>query len=321
MKKKHHFSPSDFVPLKKDEKKSTQPNKETKKHQAPKKQASHTKHQKSTRKKTESSEKNNPFLKDNPNLGKLKKQAKPIIEKKDDAKMPLNKYIAHCGICSRRDAIELIKSKKIKVNQVVEVNPAVRVNEEDHILYENKRIFPQKNLLYFLLNKPKNCICTTFDPENRITVLDLFKEYESYRLFPIGRLDRNTTGLIIITNDGELAQKLSHPKFNIKKVYQVTLDKNLEKNDFEKIIKGLNLEDGLAEVDEIAYINPKDKREIGLQIHSGKNRIVRRIFEHLGYQVKALDRVMYAGLTKKNIQRGTFRPLEKKELIFLKHFK
>ncbi|HMN32231.1 MAG TPA: pseudouridine synthase [Chitinophagaceae bacterium] len=321
MKKKHHFSPSDFVPLKKDEKKTMPPNKETKKHKTPKKHTGHTKHQKPTSEKSETSEKNNPFSKNNLKLGKPKKQAKPAIEKEDDAKMPLNKYIAHCGICSRRDAIELIKNKKIKVNQIVEVNPAVRVNENDHILYDNKRIFPQKELLYFLLNKPKNCICTTSDPENRITVLDLFKEYESYRLFPVGRLDRNTTGLIIITNDGELAQKLSHPKFNIKKVYQVTLDKNLEKIDFEKIIKGLNLEDGLAEVDEIAYINPKDKREIGLQIHSGKNRIVRRIFEHLGYQVKALDRVMYAGLTKKNIQRGTFRPLEKKELIFLKHFK
>lgn len=234
--------------------------------------------------------------------------------------MPLNKYIAHCGICSRRDAVELIKKGKIKVNSLVEVNPAVKVSEADYVIHEDKRIFPQKKLVYYLLNKPKNYITTTEDPEDRNTVLDLFKEVDTTRLYPVGRLDRNTTGLLLMTNDGELAQKLSHPKYNIKKVYQVTLDKPLTKKDFEKIAEGITLEDGPAPVDEIAYVNAKDKKVIGVQIHIGRNRIVRRIFEHLHYKVTALDRVVYAGLTKKNIPRGTYRLLDEKEIIYLKHF-
>ncbi len=234
--------------------------------------------------------------------------------------MPLNKYIAHCGICSRRDAVDLIKKGKVKVNSLVEVNPAVKVTEADYVIFEDKRIFPQRKLVYYLLNKPKNYITTTEDPEDRNTVLDLFKDVDTTRLYPVGRLDRNTTGLLLMTNDGELAQKLSHPKYNIKKVYQVTLDKPLTKRDFDRIAEGLTLEDGPAPVDEIAYVNPKDKKVIGVQIHIGRNRIVRRIFEHLHYKVTALDRVVYAGLTKKNIPRGTYRLLEEKEIIYLKHF-
>ncbi len=235
--------------------------------------------------------------------------------------MPLNKFIAHCGICSRRDAVELIKKGKVKVNSLVEVNPAVKVSQSDYVIYEGKRIFPQKNLVYYLLNKPKNYITTTEDPEDRNTVLDLFKGVDTSRLYPVGRLDRNTTGLLLMTNDGELAQRLSHPKYNIRKVYQVTLDKALTRKDFERITQGVTLEDGLAPVDEIAYINPKDKKQIGIQIHIGRNRIVRRIFEHLQYKVVALDRVVYAGLTKKNIPRGTYRQLDEKEILYLKHFK
>ncbi len=252
---------------------------------------------------------------------KSSKKKDALPEEKKIEQMPLNKFIAHCGICSRRDAIDLIKQGKVKVNDKIEKEPGYKVLNTDIILYEDKRIIAQQKLVYYLLNKPKDFITTTDDPEGRKTVMDLFKNVTDARIFPVGRLDRNTTGLLLLTNDGELTQKLSHPKHNTKKVYQVGLDKPLNKNDFEAIAKGLTLEDGLAEVDEIAYINPKDKREIGIEIHSGRNRIVRRIFEHLKYEVKTLDRVVYAGLTKKNIPRGKFRELDDKEVIFLKHFK
>lgn len=252
---------------------------------------------------------------------KVPKNSKENLVDSGTALMPLNKFIAHCGICSRRDAVDIIKKGKVKVNSLVEVNPAVKVSEADYVIYDGARLFPQKNLVYYLLNKPKNYITTTEDPEDRNTVLDLFKGIDTTRLYPVGRLDRNTTGLLLMTNDGELAQRLSHPKYNIKKVYQVTLDKPLTKKDFERVAEGVMLEDGLAPVDEIAYVNPKDKKVIGVQIHIGRNRIVRRIFEHLQYKVTALDRVVYAGLTKKNIPRGTYRLLDEKEILYLKHFK
>jgi 23S rRNA pseudouridine2605 synthase len=235
--------------------------------------------------------------------------------------MPLNKYISHCGICSRRDAVEIIKEGKVKVNEQVIKEPGFKVSESDHIIFEEKRIYIQKKLVYYLLNKPKDYITTTDDPEGRKTVMDLLGAAPEQRIFPIGRLDRNTTGLLLLTNDGDLTQKLSHPKNNVKKIYQVVLDKPLTKGDFEKIVAGIVLEDGLAPVDELAYTDLKDKREIGIEIHIGRNRIVRRIFESLGYQVKALDRVYYAGLTKKNVQRGKWRELTEKEILFLKHFK
>lgn len=235
--------------------------------------------------------------------------------------MPLNKYIAHGGVCSRRDAVELIKAGKVKVNDKIVIEPGYKVLEEDIIFLEDKRITPQRNRVYYLLNKPKDFITTTDDPKGRKTVLDLMTGAPEARIYPVGRLDRNTTGLLLLTNDGDLAQKLAHPKNNIKKVYQVILDKPLDKEDFDAIVKGITLEDGLAPVDDLAYTNPKDKCELGIEIHIGRNRIVRRIFEHLGYQVKALDRVIYAGLTKKNLQRGKWRELQPKEVIFLKHFK
>lgn len=235
--------------------------------------------------------------------------------------MPLNKYIAHCGICSRRDAIPYIKEGKVKVNGKVETEPGYKVVESDVILLEDKKIVPQVKLVYYLLNKPKDYITTTDDPNGRKTVMDLMKPVAGERIYPVGRLDRNTTGLLLLTNDGELAQKLSHPSHGVRKVYQVSLDRPLAKKDFDAIARGLMLEDGLAPVDEIAYVNPEDKREIGIEIHLGRNRIVRRIFEHLDYEVRHLDRVIYAGLTKKNLPRGKYRELEPKELIFLKHFK
>lgn len=235
--------------------------------------------------------------------------------------MPLNKYISHCGICSRRAAIDLIKEKKIKVNGAIIVEPGFKVSENDEIIFEEKRIFTQQKMVYYLLNKPKNFITTTDDPDGRNTVMDLLGAAPEQRIFPVGRLDRNTTGLLLLTNDGDLTQKLSHPKNNVKKIYQVTLDKALSIADFDKIVEGIVLEDGPAPVDELAYTDLKDKKEIGIEIHIGRNRIVRRIFESLGYQVKALDRVYYAGLTKKNVQRGKWRELTPKEVLFLKHFK
>jgi 23S rRNA pseudouridine2605 synthase len=241
-----------------------------------------------------------------------------VIEKAPE-KMPLNKYIAHCGICSRRDAVEFIKQGKVKVNGVLAEEPGMKISDGDAVSVAGRKIAPTKNLAYLLLNKPKGFITTTEDEKGRRTIMDLVASSEAERLYPIGRLDRNTTGLIILTNDGELAQKLSHPKYNVKKIYQVTLDKPITKADFEKVLAGVTLEDGIAPVDSLAML--EEKNELGIEIHSGKNRIVRRIFEHLGYQVEKLDRVMYAGLTKKNLPRGKWRLLTDREVILLKHFK
>lgn len=237
----------------------------------------------------------------------------------NDEIMPLNKFIAHSGVCSRRDAVELIKNGKIAVNGKVATEPGYKVQPEDVIQLDGKPLKVQKNLVYVLLNKPKGFITTTDDPKGRRTVMDIFGDNIKERVFPVGRLDRNTTGLLLLTNDGEVAQQLSHPKYENRKIYQVTLDRHVAKSDFEQIIKGLELEDGVTQVDQLAYLEKKN--EIGIEIHSGKNRIVRRIFEHLGYEVEKLDRVMYAGLTKKNLKRGQWRFLTKQEVINLKHLK
>jgi len=176
-----------------------------------------------------------------------------------------------------------------------------------------------KNLVYILLNKPKDYITTTDDPQGRKTVLQLIQKATTERVYPIGRLDRNTSGVLMLTNDGDLTQKLSHPSYEIKKIYEVKLDKPLTKGDFDKILKGLKLEDGEIQIDSLAYADSKDKSIIGIELHSGRNRIVRRIFEHLGYDVKGLDRVMYANLTKKNVERGNWRYLSEKEIRLLKY--
>lgn len=236
------------------------------------------------------------------------------------ANMPLNKYIAHSGVCSRRDAAILVKEGKVTVNGTPATDPGFKITEDHVVKVNGKKVVPSRNNVYILLNKPKDYITTLEDPQGRKTVLDLVKHATDERIYPIGRLDRNTSGVLLLTNDGELAQILSHPKFEIKKVYHVGLDKPLTKNDFEKIIEGIQLEDGMTSVDSLAYADTKDKTQIGIEIHSGKNRIVRRIFEHLGYDVKTLDRVMYAGLTKKNVQRGKWRLLTDKEVRILKHF-
>ena len=234
--------------------------------------------------------------------------------------MPLNKFIAHCGICSRRDAAEMVKLGKVKVNGALVTEPGHKVSQKDEVIVNGKKIFVSKNLIYILLNKPKDYITTTDDPHGRKTVLDLISRATNERVYPVGRLDRNTSGVLLFTNDGELAQKLTHPSNEIKKVYAVTLDKPLEKKHFDEILKGVQLEDGLASVDVLAYADIKNKTQLGVEIHSGKNRIVRRIFEHLGYDVKNLDRVIFAGLTKKNIERGKWRFLNEKEIRELKYF-
>jgi 23S rRNA pseudouridine2605 synthase len=233
--------------------------------------------------------------------------------------MPLNKYIAHSGECGRREAAELVKQGKAKVNGELILDPGHKVNEGDQVTLSGKKLKPQKGLVYILLNKPKGFITTNEDDRGRKTVLDLVANADVGRVFPVGRLDRATTGLLLITNDGDLTQKLAHPSYEMKKVYHATLDKPLTKADFDTIMEGVELEDGKAIVDEMAWLEAKN--ELGLEIHSGKNRIVRRIFESLGYVVEKLDRVVYAGLTKKNLPRGKWRFLNEQEVITLKHFK
>ena len=240
-------------------------------------------------------------------------------QKTTDTVMPLNKFLAHCGITSRREAVELISKGLVKVNGIISTEPGYKVQPTDEVIYNSKKLFVTKNLVYILLNKPKDYITTTDDPQGRRTVLELIKRATDERVYPIGRLDRNTSGVLLLTNDGDLTQKLSHPSYEIKKIYEVKLDKNLTKAHFEDILNGLTLEDGKILVDSLAYADSKDKSIIGIEIHSGRNRIVRRIFESLGYDVKGLDRVMYAGLTKKNVERSKWRYLSDKEIRVLKY--
>jgi 23S rRNA pseudouridine2605 synthase len=234
--------------------------------------------------------------------------------------MPLNKFIAHSGITARREAAEMVKKGLVKVNGEVVLEPGHKVGTADLIIVNSKKIFLKKNLIYILLNKPKDYLTTTNDPQQRKTVMDIVKRATTERVYPVGRLDRNTSGVLLLTNDGELAQKLAHPSNEIKKVYSVTLNRPFDKKDFDRLLKGVNLEDGLAKVDSLAYSDAQDRSILGVEIHSGRNRIVRRIFEFLGYDVKNLDRVIFAGLTKKNIERGKWRFLTEKEVRDLKYF-
>lgn len=237
----------------------------------------------------------------------------------DDEEMPLNKFVAHAGVCGRREAAQMVKDGLVTVNGDIVYEPGYKVVKSDEVQLKGQKLFLKKNLVYILLNKPKDYITTSNDPEGRKTVMDLLKDATKERIYPVGRLDRNTTGVLLLTNDGELAQKLTHPGYQIKKVYSVKLDKPLVKKDFESILSGLTLEDGSVQVDMLAYADSKDKTQLGIEIHSGRNRIVRRIFEHLGYEVKTLDRVMFANLTKKNVERGTWRFLQANEIRLLKH--
>ncbi len=244
-----------------------------------------------------------------------RKTAKPI-KKNDDGLTRLNKYLSNAGIASRREADVLIQSGVVKVNGVVVTEMGFKVKPGDDVNYGGEAIKGERKV-YLLLNKPKDCITTTEDPQERKTVMNLIKNACKERVYPVGRLDRNTTGLLLMTNDGEIAARLTHPKFNIKKVYQVSLTKGLKTEDMQQIIDGIELEDGFIKADEVAYVG-EGKKEIGIEIHSGRNRIVRRIFEHLGYDVLKLDRVSFAGLTKKDLPRGKYRFLEAKEVAFLR---
>jgi len=235
--------------------------------------------------------------------------------------MRLNKYIAHAGVCSRREAAQLVKDGQIQVNGSIIIEPGVVVEEGDEVTYKGRVLKPRVNMVYFLMNKPKGVITTVKDEKGRKTVMDLMVNKTNERIFPVGRLDRATTGLLLLTNDGDLAKKLTHPSHKVKKIYHAVLDKAISEADLSKIAAGLVLEDGLAEVDKVAYVQgAASKKEVGLEIHIGKNRIVRRIFEHLGYTVVKLDRVYFGGLTKKDLPRGFSRPLSEKEVIMLKHF-
>ena len=229
----------------------------------------------------------------------------------------LNKFLANAGICSRREADEFIQAGVVTVNGEVVTELGTKIKRTDEVKFHDQPVSLEKKV-YVLLNKPKDCVTTSDDPQQRKTVMDLVKDVCPERIYPVGRLDRNTTGVLLLTNDGDLASKLTHPKFLKKKVYHVYLDKNVTAHDLQQIADGIELEDGEVHADAIEYASDTDKSQVGIEIHSGKNRIVRRIFEHLGYRVVKLDRVQFAGLTKKNLRRGDWRFLTEKEVDMLR---
>ena len=244
-----------------------------------------------------------------------------IIEYKEyladpDAPLRLNKYLANAGICSRREADQFIQAGVVKVNGEVVTELGTKVKRTDTIHFHDQLVTLEKKV-YVLLNKPKDYVTTSDDPQARKTVMDLVKSCCRERIYPVGRLDRNTTGVLLFTNDGDLASKLTHPKFLKQKIYHVFLDKNASSADLQKIADGVMLEDGEVHADAISFASETDKKQVGIEIHSGKNRIVRRIFESLGYRVLKLDRVMFAGLTKKGLKRGDWRFLTEQEVAML----
>ncbi len=252
---------------------------------------------------------------------KGKRKSNPVIKQPDkkpaDLSIRLNKYIANSGVCSRREADVLISNGAIKVNGQIVTELGTKIMPGDVILYGNQRLSNEKKI-YVLLNKPKDIITTTDDPQQRKTILHLIGNSFKERLYPVGRLDRNTTGLILLTNDGELTKKLSHPAHRVKKLYYAQLNKAIIHTDMQKVAAGITLGKDKVVPDSLEYVNPNNKSEIGIEIHSGQNRVVRRVFEQLGYRVIKLDRVMYAGLTKKDLPRGKWRELSEKEVSFLK---
>ena len=229
----------------------------------------------------------------------------------------LNKFLANAGVCSRREADEFIQAGLVTVNGQVVTELGTKILRTDEVKFHDAVVSLEKKV-YVLLNKPKDYVTTSDDPQQRKTVMDLVKDVCPERIYPVGRLDRNTTGVLLLTNDGDLASKLTHPKFLKKKVYHVHLDKNLTAHDMQQISEGITLEDGEIKADAVAYADERDKSQVGIEIHSGKNRIVRRIFESLGYRVTKLDRVQFAGLTKKNLRRGDWRFLTEKEVDMLR---
>ncbi|MEE1091911.1 MAG: pseudouridine synthase, partial [Prevotella sp.] len=234
-----------------------------------------------------------------------------------NAPVRLNKFLANAGICSRREADEFIQAGVVSVNGTVVTELGTKVTRMDEIKFHDQPVTLEKKV-YVLLNKPKDYVTTSDDPQQRKTVMDLVKDVCPERIYPVGRLDRNTTGVLLLTNDGDMASKLTHPKFLKKKVYHVYLDKNVTAYDMQQITQGITLEDGEIHADAVEYAHPTDKSQVGIEIHSGRNRIVRRIFESLGYRVTKLDRVQFAGLTKKNLRRGDWRFLTEKEVDMLR---
>ena len=234
-----------------------------------------------------------------------------------DAPVRLNKFLANAGVCSRREADAFIQAGVVTVNGQVVTELGTKVKRSDEIKFHDQNVSLEKKV-YVLLNKPKDYVTTSDDPQQRKTVMDLVKNVCPERIYPVGRLDRNTTGVLLLTNDGDLASKLTHPKFLKKKVYHVYLDKNVTARDMQQIAEGITLDDGEVHADAIEYAHPTDKSQVGIEIHSGRNRIVRRIFESLGYRVVKLDRVQFAGLTKKNLRRGDWRFLTEKEVDMLR---
>ncbi len=234
-----------------------------------------------------------------------------------DEPIRLNKFLANAGVCSRREADEFITAGVVSVNGEVVTELGTKIKRGDEVKFHDQPVSIERKI-YILLNKPKDTVTTSDDPQARRTVLDLVKDACSERIYPVGRLDRNTTGVMLLTNDGDLASKLTHPKYMKKKIYHVHLDKNLTRADMEQIAAGIELEDGEIHADEISYTDENKKNDVGIEIHSGKNRIVRRIFEHMGYKVVKLDRVYFAGLTKKGLRRGDWRYLTEQEVNYLR---
>ncbi len=255
----------------------------------------------------------------NPNAKYSLKKRIEYKEENIDPNEPirLNKYLANAGVCSRREADEYIQAGAVLVNGTVVTELGTKVLRSDEVKFRDQPVTMEKKV-YVLLNKPKDYVTTSDDPQQRKTVMDLVKNACEERIYPVGRLDRNTTGVLLLTNDGDLASKLTHPKFLKKKVYHVYLDKPVTATDLQKIAEGIELEDGEVHADAIEYASPTDEKQVGIEIHSGKNRIVRRIFESLGYRVVKLDRVQFAGLTKKNLRRGDWRFLTQKEVEMLR---
>ena len=247
----------------------------------------------------------------------MKKQIE-YKEKHFDPNEPirLNRFLANAGVCSRREADTYLQAGVVKVNGVVVTELGTKVLRSDEVMFHDQALSIEKKV-YVLLNKPKNYVTTSDDPQNRKTVMDLVKGACRERIYPVGRLDRSTTGVLLLTNDGEIASKLTHPQYLKKKIYHVFLDKNVTAADMRQIADGIMLEDGEIHADAIDYASPTDKKQVGIEIHSGRNRIVRRIFEHLGYHVVKLDRVYFAGLTKKNVRRGDWRFLTEQEVQML----
>jgi 23S rRNA pseudouridine2605 synthase len=247
------------------------------------------------------------------------KPDRPVVKKgfRPDEKIRLNRFLSNSGVCSRREADTFIQSGCVVVNGKIVSELGSKVSLSDDVRFNGQQLTPERKV-YLLLNKPKGFVTTTDDPQERKTVMDLIENACPERIYPVGRLDKETTGLLLFTNDGDLVKKLTHPSHSRKKIYQVCLDKPLTKNHLLEIAKGVELEDGFIAADSINYVDENDKREIGIEIHSGQNRVVRRIFAHLGYEVQKLDRVYFAGLTKKNLPRGKWRFLSQIEINQLK---